>query len=93
MIGLFVGLLYKFLDNIVVSYAHAVAMFITTIVSVIYFQFEISLEFICGLLICIVSMYLYHMEEFDVPQEGKRQDYQLVRRNDEILEENQIEVI
>lgn len=104
MIGLFVGVLYKFLDNIVVSYAHAIAMFFTTIISLVYFSFDISLEFICGLSVCVVSMYLYHMEEIDKGQLQQQQqqdqifdeDYQPILRKDNETsdnEENGLEVL
>jgi hypothetical protein len=58
--GISVGFILKFLDNIAVVYAHAVAMMLTMLVSMVFFRFSPSLEFVCGLGVLLVSMYLYH---------------------------------
>ncbi|RHY27033.1 hypothetical protein DYB32_007100 [Aphanomyces invadans] len=59
--GLCMGLILKFLDNIACVFTHAMAMLFTTLVSILFFSFDFSLEFACGLSVCIVSMYLYHI--------------------------------
>ncbi|KAG9409446.1 hypothetical protein AC1031_019707 [Aphanomyces cochlioides] len=59
--GLTMGIILKFLDNIACVYTHAMAMMFTTIVSILFFAFELSLEFACGFCVCVVSMYLYHL--------------------------------
>ncbi|KAF0683148.1 Aste57867_24836 [Aphanomyces stellatus] len=59
--GLTMGLILKFLDNIACVYTHAMAMMFTTLVSILFFAFDLTLEFACGFCVCVVSMYLYHL--------------------------------
>ncbi|ETV72481.1 hypothetical protein H257_12591 [Aphanomyces astaci] len=59
--GLCMGLILKFLDNIACVFSHAMGMLFTTLVSIVFFSFDPSLEFACGLSVCIVSIYLYHV--------------------------------
>ncbi|TMW59459.1 hypothetical protein Poli38472_004528 [Pythium oligandrum] len=58
--GISVGFILRFLDNIACVYAHAVAMMLTMLFSMVFFKFTPSLEFICGLSVLLISMYLYH---------------------------------
>ncbi|KAJ0405755.1 hypothetical protein P43SY_003605 [Pythium insidiosum] len=58
--GISVGFILKFLDNIACVYAHAVAMMLTMLFSMLFFKFSPSLEFVCGLSVLLISMYLYH---------------------------------
>ncbi|EQC41229.1 hypothetical protein SDRG_01204 [Saprolegnia diclina VS20] len=59
--GLMMGFIFKYLDNIVCVYTHVVAMLLTMLVSILFFAFELTLEFACGFGVCAISMYLYHM--------------------------------
>ncbi|OQS02426.1 hypothetical protein THRCLA_05200 [Thraustotheca clavata] len=59
--GLMMGFIFKYLDNIVCVYTHVIAMMLTTIISILFFAFELTLEFACGFGVCIISMYLYHL--------------------------------
>lgn len=58
--GISMGFILKYLDNIACVYSHAIAMMLTMLFSMIFFQFTPSLEFVCGLAVLIISMYLYH---------------------------------
>jgi drug/metabolite transporter (DMT)-like permease len=58
--GIAIGVMLKYLDNIACVYAHAMAMMLTMFISILFFHFNPSLEFGCGLAVSLVSMYLYH---------------------------------
>ncbi|OQR85036.1 UDP-sugar transporter [Achlya hypogyna] len=61
--GLMMGFIFKYLDNIVCVYTHVVAMMLTMLVSILFFAFELTLEFSCGFGVCAISMYLYHLPD------------------------------
>ena len=57
--GLLVGYMFKALDNIAVVFSHAESMMLTALVSFFFFQFKIHVEFVCGVGVSIIAMYLY----------------------------------
>ena len=59
--GILFGLMFKALDNIAVVFAHAESMILTAIVSIVFFQFTIHVEFVCGVGVSIIAMYLYDL--------------------------------
>jgi hypothetical protein len=50
----------KFLDNIVALYAHVGGMVLVVFVSLLFLEFQLTLTFLCGFVVCVVSLYLYH---------------------------------
>lgn len=58
--GICMGVILKYLDNIACVYSHAIAMMLTMLCSMLFFDFSPSLEFGCGLSVLLISMYLYH---------------------------------
>uniref|UniRef100_K3WVY2 Sugar phosphate transporter domain-containing protein n=1 Tax=Globisporangium ultimum (strain ATCC 200006 / CBS 805.95 / DAOM BR144) TaxID=431595 RepID=K3WVY2_GLOUD len=58
--GICMGFILKYLDNIACVYSHAIAMMLTMLFSMLFFDFSPSLEFGCGLSVLLISMYLYH---------------------------------
>lgn len=66
--GVSLSFIFKYLDNIVYVIALTVSMFISTIFSIIYFDFEMNTTFICALAVVTVSIYNYYrskiMERF-----------------------------
>lgn len=58
--GICMGFILKYLDNMACVYSHAIAMMLTMLFSMLFFQFSPSLEFGCGLSVVLISMYLYH---------------------------------
>lgn len=64
--GMTMGVLFKYLDNIAVVFSHAIAMILTALVSMIVFRFQPHLEFVCGVGVTIISLYLYHVKPEDL---------------------------
>lgn len=60
--GLSVAVILKFLDNIAGVYVHSLAMVFTMLASAIWFDFKPSVAFVIGLILIILSLYLYHKE-------------------------------
>ncbi|KAG7391072.1 hypothetical protein PHYPSEUDO_005839 [Phytophthora pseudosyringae] len=58
--GIGMGFILKYLDNIACVYSHSMAMMLTMLFSMLFFSFQPSLEFGCGLTVLIISMYIYH---------------------------------
>ncbi|CAI5716036.1 unnamed protein product [Hyaloperonospora brassicae] len=58
--GIGVGFILKYLDNIACVYAHAMAMVLTMLFSMVFFSFSPTLELGCGLTVLLISMYIYH---------------------------------
>lgn len=58
--GIGMGLILKYLDNIACVYSHSMAMMLTMLFSMLFFSFHPTLEFGCGFIVLIVSMYIYH---------------------------------
>ena len=77
--GMVIGALFKYLDNIVVVFAHAVAMILTAMVSMIAFGFQPHLEFICGVGVSSISLYLYYVDPNEL---GKRSPYARVNQEE-----------
>nr|CCA19222.1 UDPsugar transporter putative [Albugo laibachii Nc14] len=71
-----INYLMKYLDNIVCLYVHAVATMLTVVVSVPMFHADISLQFLCGSGITIISIYLHNyanpMEGYLIPSSENR---------------------
>ncbi|KAI9991306.1 hypothetical protein PInf_018987 [Phytophthora infestans] len=58
--GIGMGFILKYLDNIACVYSHSMAMMLTMLFSMLFFSFQPSLEFGCGLTVLVISMYIYH---------------------------------
>ena len=52
--------IFKYIDNIMALYAHVSAMMIVVVCSALFFRFTISATFVCGFLVCIISLFLYN---------------------------------
>ncbi len=57
--GLLVAVVVKYADNILKGFACSLAIIITCIVSVLFFGFQLSLQFVCGASFVIGSIFLY----------------------------------
>ena len=58
--GLATATIFKFLDNVMNVYTQAVAMIITTAVSVACLGFKLTVAFVCGATVCLLAMYIYN---------------------------------
>ena len=65
--GLLVGITMTVLDNIAVVHADGIGTILTTILSVLYFHFELDLVFICGGAMILGSIYLFHIKAAALP--------------------------
>eukprot|EP00744_Colponema_vietnamica_P001510 GILI01002492.1.p1 GENE.GILI01002492.1~~GILI01002492.1.p1 ORF type:complete len:382 (+),score=154.57 GILI01002492.1:191-1336(+) len=61
--GLACSFIFKYLDNIVFVFACTFAMFLTAIISVWTFDFQINMVFVIALLIVSCSIYLYYRHQ------------------------------
>ena len=72
--GVSLSFIFKFLDNIVYVISLTVAMLATTIISVLYFDFNCTFEFICALVLVMISIYLYYrnriFERFQIQEKN-----------------------
>jgi UDP-sugar transporter A1/2/3 len=57
--GLLVALVIKYADNILKGFASSTAIVLTSIISVIFFKFQITYGFVVGSLLVIFSIFLY----------------------------------
>jgi UDP-galactose transporter len=60
--GLIIGFLLKFVDNIAVIHADALATIFATILSVAFFKLVVDWWFAVGIVCIIAAIYLYHWE-------------------------------
>lgn len=70
--GLLVGIVVKYADNILKGFSAAVAIVISCIVSVHFFNFKASAEFLLGAGLVISAIYLYSIGQITnkTPQKG-----------------------
>ena len=66
--GIAVSMVMKYADNIVKVYATSVAMILTTLLSVILFQFRISAAFFLGSCVVCVAVFLHYFSK--IPFQG-----------------------
>lgn len=57
--GLIVAVVVKYADNILKGFATSVAIIISCIVSIYIFDFHLTVQFACGTLLVIGSIFLY----------------------------------
>jgi hypothetical protein len=62
-------------------YAHVCAMMMVVICSVLFLGFPVSATFVCGFVVCIISLYLYH-------HRSAAQDTRLSSAVQPVVEEN-----
>lgn len=58
--GVSLSFIFKYLDNIVYVIALTVSMFITAMLSIIFFDFEFSIPFGCALIVVTIAIYHYY---------------------------------
>ena len=61
--GISLSFIFKYLDNITYVIAFTISMFISAILSIVLFEFEFTLQFMCALLIVSVAIYHYYREK------------------------------
>lgn len=61
--GVSLSFLFKFLDNIVYVISLTVSMFITAFLSYFFFDFNITLEFICAMVVVTIAIYFYYRDK------------------------------
>lgn len=57
--GLLVAVVVKYADNILKGFATSLAIIISCIASIYFFNFVLTSQFVCGALLVIVSIFLY----------------------------------
>ncbi len=57
--GLMVAVVVKYADNILKGFATSAAIVVSSIASVYFFDFQISVQFLIGTLLVIISVYMY----------------------------------
>ena len=81
--GLVVAAVIKYADNILKSFATAVSIVTSTVVSMLVFGFLISKLFVGGSLLVFVAIYIYSMsEETSLPQQLPTQTQEIVMEED-----------
>lgn len=63
LMGITLSFLFKFLDNIVYVISLTVSMLLTAIFSIIFYDFECSVLFVCSLVIVVLSIYLFYRQK------------------------------
>ena len=58
--GISLSFIFKYLDNIVYVISLVVSMFITAVISSIFYDFKVSLSFVCALLVVTIAIYLFY---------------------------------
>ena len=59
--GILTAAVFKYLDNITNVYKNATTMMITMVLSAMYLDFQPSITFVCGFIICSISLLLYNV--------------------------------
>ena len=57
--GLLVAVVVKYADNILKGFATSLAIIITCVASIYLFNFKLNVQFACGALLVIISIFLY----------------------------------
>lgn len=70
----------RFLNNIVVVYAHSVSMLLVTIISVFCFGVEFSDINIAGIVLVAISILNYHGEEQPIETTTEEESMQLLAK-------------
>jgi UDP-sugar transporter A1/2/3 len=65
--GLIVGIVVKYADNVLKGFAVSISVIISSILSVIFFGFEVSFLFVIGSILVLGAAYLYQLPETPVP--------------------------
>ncbi|GBG84187.1 hypothetical protein CBR_g38158 [Chara braunii] len=61
--GISVSLVMKFADNIAKVYATSVAMLLTALVSIAFFNFQLTLPFVLGTSVVSIAIYLHYQSK------------------------------
>ncbi|OXA52478.1 UDP-N-acetylglucosamine transporter [Folsomia candida] len=67
--GLVVAMVVKYADNILKGFATSLAIIVSCVASVIFFEFHVTLQFCLGTMVVIVSIFLYG---YQPPTKGKQ---------------------
>lgn len=68
--GLLVAMVVKYADNILKGFATSLAIILSTVCSIFFFHFIISLQFIVGTSLVMVSIFLYSHEPSKKPEKA-----------------------
>lgn len=60
LMGVSLSFIFKYLDNIVYVISLTVSMIITIWLSIVFFGFELTIPFVCAVVVVIGSIYLYY---------------------------------
>jgi len=58
--GVILSFVFKYLGNIVYVISLTVSMVITAVLSIMFFDFECTLTFMCAVLVVTTAIYLYY---------------------------------
>lgn len=65
--GLIVAVVVKYADNILKGFATSAAIVLSCIVSIYFFNFQLSLQFVTGATLVIISVYMYGKYPYIAP--------------------------
>jgi UDP-sugar transporter A1/2/3 len=57
--GLVVAMVVKYADNILKGFATSLAIIVSCVASVLFFDFQVNLQFCLGTMVVIMSIFLY----------------------------------
>lgn len=80
--GILVGVVVKYADNILKGFSAAISIVISCMVSVYLFQFKLSLPFVSGAGLVILSTYLYGIGQSPAAKESKLDSSKLDKKLD-----------
>ena len=80
--GILVGFVVKYTDNILKGFSAAISIVVSCIASVYLFQFNVSIQFVSGAGLVMLSTYLYGIGQSSAAKESKRDKSKLDKKVD-----------
>ena len=68
--GLIVAVVVKYADNIFKGFATSAAIVVSCIFSIYFFNFQLSIQFVTGATLVIISVYMYGKFPYVAPQDA-----------------------
>lgn len=80
--GILVGFVVKYTDNILKGFSAAISIVVSCIASVYLFQFKVSIQFVTGAGLVMLSTYLYGIGQSSAAKESKLDKSKLDKKVD-----------
>ncbi|XP_029185914.2 UDP-galactose translocator-like [Acropora millepora] len=80
--GILVGFVVKYTDNILKGFSAAISIVVSCIASVYLFQFKVSIQFVTGAGLVMLSTYLYGIGQSSAAKESKHDKSKLDKKVD-----------